>query len=99
MTDGGSMDTLPQRHGACRPAIVGARSARIDAGFVCGEFHGQYEARISEVGAAALPSAPASARFAEALLHESSLARTRPTDRILTCRCGMTLVGRGRSSD
>ena len=36
---------------------------------------------------------------AAALLHESSLARTMPTDRILTCRCGMTLVGRGRSSD
>ena len=34
-----------------------------------------------------------------ALLHESSLARTMPTDRILTCRCGMTRVGRGRSSD
>ena len=34
-----------------------------------------------------------------ALLHESSRARTKPTDRILTCRCGMTLVGRGRSSD
>ena len=34
-----------------------------------------------------------------ALLHESSLARTMPTDRILTCRCGMTLVGRGRSYD
>ena len=34
-----------------------------------------------------------------ALLHESSLARTMPTDRILTGRCGMTLVGRGRSSD
>ena len=38
-------------------------------------------------------------RETEALLHESSLARTMPTDRILTCRCGMTLVGRGRSSD
>ena len=37
-------------------------------------------------------------RFA-ALLHESSLARTLPTDRILTCRCDTTLVGRGRSSD
>ena len=35
----------------------------------------------------------------EALLHESSLARTMPTDRILTCRCDTTLVGRGRSSD
>ena len=34
-----------------------------------------------------------------ALLHESSLARTMPTDRILTCRCDTTLVGRGRSSD
>ena len=34
-----------------------------------------------------------------ALLHESSLARTIPTDGILTCRCDMTLVGRGRSSD
>ena len=30
-----------------------------------------------------------------ALLHESSLARTMPTDRILTCRCDTTLVGRG----
>ena len=28
-----------------------------------------------------------------ALLHESSRARTMPTDRILTCRCDMTLVG------
>ena len=36
---------------------------------------------------------------AHALLHESSRARTMPTDRILTCRCDMTLVGRGRSSD
>ena len=35
----------------------------------------------------------------EALLHESSLARTMPTDRILTCRCDTTLVGRGWSSD
>ena len=34
-----------------------------------------------------------------ALLHESSLARTMPTDRILTCQCDTTLVGRGRSSD
>ena len=34
-----------------------------------------------------------------ALLHESSRARRMPTDRILTCRCGTTLVGRGRSSD
>ena len=34
-----------------------------------------------------------------ALLHESSLARTMPTDRLLTCRCDMTLVGQGRSSD
>ena len=29
----------------------------------------------------------------------SSLARTMPTDRILTCRCDTTLVGQGRSSD
>ena len=36
---------------------------------------------------------------AHALLHESSRARTMPTDRILTCRCDMTPVGRGRSSD
>ena len=28
-------------------------------------------------------------------LHESSLARTMPTDRILACRCDTTLVGRG----
>ena len=36
---------------------------------------------------------------ARGLLHESSLARTMPTDRILTYRCDTTLVGRGRSSD
>ena len=34
-----------------------------------------------------------------ALLHESSRARTMPTDRILTCRFDMILVGRARSSD
>ena len=34
-----------------------------------------------------------------ALLHESSLARTMPIDKILTGRCDTTLVGRGRSSD
>ena len=34
-----------------------------------------------------------------ALLHESELARTMPTARILTCRCDMTRVGRARSSD
>ena len=34
-----------------------------------------------------------------ALLHESSLARTMPTYKILTGRCDTTLVGRGRSSD
>ena len=36
---------------------------------------------------------------AVALLHESSLARTMPTDRILTGRGDMTLVGRVRSAD
>ena len=36
---------------------------------------------------------------AHALLHESSRARTMPTDRILTGRCDMTLGGRTRSSD
>ena len=36
---------------------------------------------------------------AHALLHESSLARTMPIDRILTCRCDTTRVGRGRSFD
>ena len=34
-----------------------------------------------------------------ALLHESSRARTMPTDRILTCRGDTTRVGRGRSSE
>ena len=38
-------------------------------------------------------------RDAQALLHESSLARTMPIDKILTCRCDTTLVVRGRSSD
>ena len=38
-------------------------------------------------------------RYFLALLHESSLARTMPTDRILTGRCDTTLVDRGRSSD
>ena len=36
---------------------------------------------------------------AHALVHESSRARTIPPDRILTGRCDMTRVGRGRSSD
>ena len=36
---------------------------------------------------------------AHALVHDSSRAHTMPPDRILTCRCDMTLVGRGRSSD
>ena len=54
------------------------------------------------IGSARVSTAAGSQSLAvpcEALLHELSLARTRPTDRILTCRCGMTLVGRGRSSD
>ena len=38
-------------------------------------------------------------QFDQALLHEWSLARTMPTDRILTGRCDTTLVGRERSSD
>ena len=38
-------------------------------------------------------------RYMSALLHESSRARTMPTDRILTCRFDMTRVGRARSSD
>ena len=42
---------------------------------------------------------PLTPRRRGALLHESSLARTRPTDRILTGRGDMTLVGRGRSFD
>ena len=41
----------------------------------------------------------ATSAYPVALLHESSLARTMPTDRILTGRCDMTLVGRARSSD
>ena len=45
------------------------------------------------------PRRPFPRRYTRALLHESSLARTMPTDRILTCRCDTTLVGRGRSSD
>ena len=36
---------------------------------------------------------------AHALVHESSRARTMPTDRILTGRFDMTLAGRARSSD
>jgi hypothetical protein len=38
-------------------------------------------------------------RVQKALLHESQLARTMPTDRALTCRCDTTRAGRGRSSD
>ena len=45
------------------------------------------------------PNGPLCSGVVEALLHESSLARTRPIDRILTCRCDTTLVGRERSSD
>ena len=40
-----------------------------------------------------------SPRRTPVLLHESSRARTMPTDRILTCRFDMTRVGRARSSD
>ena len=43
--------------------------------------------------------ARATKRRGGALLHESSRARTLPTDRFLACRCDMTRVGRGRSSD
>ena len=44
-------------------------------------------------------TSPTTRQNGPALLHESSRARTMPTDRILTCRCDTTLVGRGRSSD
>ena len=46
-----------------------------------------------------VPPPRATRHRVRALLHESSLARTMPTGRILTGRCDTTLVGRGRSSD
>ena len=51
-------------------------------------------------GPAAATDSPSCTRArSTALLHESSLARTMPIDKILTGRCDTTLVGRGRSSD
>ena len=47
----------------------------------------------------AIEGARASGEQSPGATRQSSLARTMPTDRILTCRCDTTLVGRGRSSD
>ena len=56
--------------------------------------------RLSLVRQCRLVSIARSSFYYEgALLHESSRARTMLTDRILTCRCDTTLVGRERSSD
>ena len=56
-------------------------------------------ATAAAVGAAGLTRLTGLRRQLSALLHESSRARTMPPDTILTCRCDMTRVGRGRSSD
>ena len=64
--------------------------------------HEAYPAQRTAIGAVANDDRvdwTAAWRLFPALLHESSLARTMPTGRILTCRCDTTLVGRGRSSD
>ena len=62
--------------------------------------HGPHKAEHDRPdGAAARVAVARRAAPHRRCLHESSLARTRPTDRILTCRCDTTLVGRGRSSD
>ena len=65
------------------PVSLGDRAV----GWIEAEVHAWLTARIAQ------------RRQITALLHESSLARTMPTDRILTCRCDTTLVGRTRSSD
>ena len=55
--------------------------------------------RVRSFSRGAITTYLATSVASRALLHESSLARTMPTDRILTYRCDTTLVGRGRSSD
>ena len=70
----------------CPPYVVEVRT-----GYRVSARHG--ERRVAVQGRVA------PCRVVVALLHESSRARTMPTDRILTCRFDMTRVGRARSSD
>ena len=59
--------------------------------------HASHRSHVRMSDAGSLRTVPR--RRVRALLHESSLARTMPIDKILTCRCDTTLVVRGRSSD
>ncbi len=61
--------------------------------------HPQPGGSVGQAGSARLHRQPSPRRLRAALVHESSRTRTMLTDRILTCRCDMTRVGRGRSSD
>ena len=72
----------------------------LDAGDQLVAYLAQHAQGCQPVGGPTRPAPPPRAPHRpSALLHESSRARTMPTDRILTGRCDTTLVGRGRSSD
>ena len=84
---GESLKSLSRRHG-----VTAAKLSQWRDDFVAG---GEARLKHREVAVEGADTR----RLKRALLHESSLARTMPTDRILTGRCDTTLVGRGRSSD
>ena len=77
-------------------ALAGERYARKDAS-VGGRRHGSNPGTVGLAGQRVPIRVPRLRHVA--LLHESSRARTMPTDRVLTCRFDMTRVGRARSSD
>ena len=94
------MATSAVRSGRIIVALLqsSGRHVRVDAD---GAMAAQADTRgLSRVRQALVdpPGVPERSQLA-ALLRESSRARTMPTDRILTYRCDMTLVGRARSSD
>ena len=93
--------TRSTRPASTSPAGCGASSASLAGGGAVAVVSGRVRARVHGCG---LSSAPVGAHVSPrrpyvALLQESSLARTMPPDRILTCRCDMTLAGRTLSSD
>ena len=78
---------------ASSASLAGGGAVAVVSGRVRASVHG-CGLSSAPVGAKSLPRRPY-----VALLHESSLARTMPTDRILTDRRDMTLVGPALSSD
>ena len=104
---GGRTRPAPLSRAPCRPSASCDALPRSRGGPVgpSGETFGQKaQPRADETRSPPRPPPAHGARsrrrsHTPALLHELSLARTMPIDRIiLTCRCDMTLVGRARSS-